>query len=68
MIDQGFSAAQVFGRALFLLDRYFLSVPALCRLNQRNREGDTQLDLVTKAKTFCVAYEHPVQTGRRGRP
>ncbi|MET1247711.1 transposase [Sporolactobacillus sp. STCC-11] len=68
MIDQGFSAARVLGRALFLLDRYFLSVPALRRLNQRNQEGSTQLDLVTKAKTSCVAYEHPVQTGGRGRP
>ncbi|MDD9150478.1 transposase [Sporolactobacillus sp. CQH2019] len=68
MIDQGFSAAGVFGRALFLLDRYFLSVPALRRLAQRNQEGRTHLDLVTKAKTSCVAYEHPVQTGGRGRP
>lgn len=68
MIDQGFSAAQVLGRALFLLDRYFLSVPALRRLNQRNQEGSTRLDLVTKAKTSCVAYEPPVQTGGRGRP
>ncbi|WP_100489769.1 transposase, partial [Sporolactobacillus pectinivorans] len=68
MIDQGFSAARVLGRALFLLDRYFLSVPALRRLNQRNQEERTRLDLVTKAKTSCVAYEHPVQTGGRGRP
>jgi hypothetical protein len=68
MIDQGFSATRLFGRALFLLDRYFLSVPALRRLAQWNQEGTTRLDLVTKAKTSCVAYEHPVQTGRRGRP
>ncbi|GAY79143.1 hypothetical protein NBRC111894_4697 [Sporolactobacillus inulinus] len=68
MIDQGFSATRVLGRALFLLDRYFLSVPALRRLNQRNQEGATRLELVTKAKTSCVAYEHPIQTGGRGRP
>lgn len=68
MIDQGFAASRILGRALFLLDRYFLSVPALQRLNQRNLEGTTRLDLVTKAKTSCVAYELPVQTGRRGRP
>jgi hypothetical protein len=29
MIEQGFAAAQAFGNALLLLDRYFLSVPAL---------------------------------------
>lgn len=68
MIDQGFAAAKILGHALFLLDRYFLSVPALQRLNQRNQEGTTRLDLVTKAKSSCVAYEPPVQKGGRGRP
>ncbi|MNI70470.1 hypothetical protein D3C73_1262860 [compost metagenome] len=29
MIDQGFVAAQAFGKAILLLDRYFLSIPAL---------------------------------------
>ncbi|MDF2922943.1 MAG: transposase [Paenibacillaceae bacterium] len=33
MIEQGFEAAKGFGQALLLLDRYFLSVPALERLN-----------------------------------
>jgi hypothetical protein len=32
------------------------------------KSGRTRLDLVTKAKTSYVAYEHPVQTGGRGRP
>lgn len=68
MIDQGFAAAKILGHALFLLDRYFLSVPALQRLNQRNQDGTTRLDLVTKAKSSCVAYEPPVQKGGRGRP
>jgi hypothetical protein len=67
MIDQGFAAARVFDRALFLLARYFLSVPALRRLTQQNQEDVARLDLVTKAKTSYVAYERPVQTGRRGR-
>lgn len=31
MIEQGFEAAKGFGQALLLLDRYFLSVPALER-------------------------------------
>ena len=68
MIDQGYAAAKVLGHALFLLDRYFLSVPALQRLDLRNQEGTVKLDLVTRAKASAAAYEYPVQTGRRGRP
>lgn len=36
MIEQGFLATKTFGKSLFLLDRYFLSVPALERLNELN--------------------------------
>jgi hypothetical protein len=36
MIEQEFAAAQAFGNALLLLDRYFLPVPALVRLNERH--------------------------------
>lgn len=43
-------------------------MPALCRLNQRNQERKVRMDLVTKAKTCCAAYERPVQTGGRGHP
>jgi hypothetical protein len=56
------------GHSLFLLDRYFLSKPALERLNQRRQEGNARLELVTKAKSSCIAYERPMQTGGRGRP
>lgn len=49
LIDQGFAAAKILDHALFFLDRYFLSVPALQRLNQRNQERTTRLDLITKA-------------------
>jgi len=47
MIGQAFTAARTFGRALLLLDRYFLSVPALKRLNEGNQAGE-RLHLVTK--------------------
>ncbi|MFM9327776.1 hypothetical protein [Paenibacillus mesotrionivorans] len=70
MIDQGYAAARAFGQALLLLDRYFfLTVPALQRLNQWNRSGSARMDLVTKAKSNAVAYEPPgtPATGR-GRP
>lgn len=70
MIDQGFAAATVFGKAIFLLDRYFLSVPALKRLNHWNRGGEANLQIVTKVKSNAVAYQRPSQDGtkRRGRP
>jgi hypothetical protein len=69
MIDQGFAAAKAFGRALLLLDRYFLSTLALERLNLGNASGTVHMHLVTKAKANAVAYERPAakQPGR-GRP
>lgn len=69
MIDQGYSAARVFKNALLLLDRYFLSVPALKRLDMWNQTGAAQLNLIVKAKSNAVAYEHPAAgQNRRGRP
>nr|WP_223070552.1 transposase [Paenibacillus caui] len=69
MIDQGYAAAKAFGKALFLLDRYFLTVPALKRLNHWNQSGTARMHIVTKAKSNAVAYERPcVQAAGRGRP
>lgn len=68
MIEQGFAAAKTIGKALFLLDRYFLSVPALDRLNELNAPGTTRMHIVSKAKSNAVAYEHPSKTKGRGRP
>ncbi|MEI3615037.1 IS701 family transposase [Pseudogracilibacillus sp. SO30301A] len=67
MIDQGFIAAKTFGKALLLLDRYFLSVPALKRLNELNASGTAQMHIVTKAKSNAVAYEPPPATKKKGR-
>ncbi|MEI7028426.1 transposase [Paenibacillus sp. y28] len=69
MIEQGFAAARIFGNALFLLDRYFLSVPALERLNACHNSSATRMHLVTKAKANVMAYERPAEKkSGRGRP
>ncbi|WP_245233337.1 transposase [Paenibacillus maysiensis] len=69
MIEQGFATAGVFGNAILLLDRYFLSVPALERMNTCHRSSDTRMHLVTKAKSNAVAYERPAsRKPGRGRP
>ncbi|WP_229522481.1 hypothetical protein [Paenibacillus monticola] len=66
MIEQGFEAAKGFGQALLLLDRYFLSVPALERLNACHLASETRMHLVTKAKSNVVAYERPRRRSRDG--
>lgn len=65
MIGQAFIAARTFGSALLLLDRYFLSIPAL----QRLAEGDGFVHIITKAKMNAIAYEKPAsRKPGRGRP
>ena len=68
MIEQALSPL-VPSAALLLLDRYFLSVPALQRLTEENRTGDTRIHIITKAKMNTVAYERPEpKKPSRGRP
>ena len=70
MIRDGVLAAQGLKRhALFVLDRYFLSVPALLELRQQNATNKYKVDIITKLKKSTIAYE-PVPTrlpGQRGR-
>jgi len=71
-IQNSFEVAKTFGKSLVLLDRYFLSVPALERLTKLNAEhgmDENLLEIVTKAKSNCVAYlkPPPVVPHRRGR-
>lgn len=69
MIDQGFTVAETFGKSILLLDRYFLSVPALKRWHERNASATAPMHLVTKAKSNAVAYERPSTRKKgRGRP
>lgn len=68
-IDNAFSATQIIGNTILLLDRYFLTVPALNRLNQLNATNNNDMQVVTKAKRSIVAYEEFVgEYSGRGRP
>ena len=73
MIENSFETAKSFGKSVVLLDRYFLSVPALERLKKLNEsysDEENLLEIVTKAKSNCVAYRKlvPSVTPSRGRP
>jgi len=68
MIRLAYETARHFGKAILLLDRLFLTVPALLILDALNGGGQI-LQIVTKAKRNCVAYHPPeVKTKQRGRP
>ncbi len=68
MIKDGFKTAKIMGDSLMLLDRYFLSVPALDKLNQLNFANGHLLHILTKAKMSCVAYTKPIKKNGKGRP
>ena len=56
MIRNGCEAASSLGSSYMALDRYFLTVPALEELDRLNQEQPL-LQIITRAKTSCVAYE-----------
>ena len=70
IIEAAYRAAETFGSCLLLLDRYFLTVPALERLKALNHTGTTvKMEIITKAKKSCTAYEKPApKKPGRGRP
>lgn len=71
MISNGYEEARILGKSIMLLDRYFLTTPALKRLRSLNGSEDGHLlDVVTMAKKNCRAYEKPSLRipGQRGRP
>lgn len=69
MVEDAYRAAEAFGNCLLLLDRYFLTVPALERLKTLSHTGTVKMEIVTKAKKSCTAYEKPVpRKPGRGRP
>lgn len=59
MIDTGYETAGIFGKSILLLDRYFLSAPALEQLEQCNSSKNAVMHIVTKAKKSCTAFEQP---------
>ena len=69
LINLAFRPAKVFGKAIVLLDRLYLTVPALERLDHLNA-AEKVLRVITKAKSNCTAYLDPMVKAkpRRGRP
>ena len=69
MVENAWQAAKTFGDSLLLLDRYFLTIPALQRLATLNQEGCVRMEIVTRAKKSCTAFEKPgPKKPGRGRP
>ena len=69
MRDGSFAAQSLKRHALFLLDRYFLSVPALSELNSLNAANPYKIHIITKVKRSTIAYEPAPERipGQRGR-
>lgn len=71
MIQNSHEISQTFGEDSYcVLDRYFLTVPALAELSELNLKAAHRLDIITRAKNNCIAYQKPLNnpTPRRGRP
>jgi hypothetical protein len=69
IVRDAYHAASLMKPAFLLLDRYFLSVPALMALKEEaEKAGRTLITLITKAKSNIVAYRKPVRKKGRGRP
>ena len=69
MVEDAYLAAKTSGNSILLLDRYFLSVPALKRLQELASEETVHMEIVTKAKCNCTAFEKPApRKSGRGRP
>lgn len=58
MIRNGYEAAATLGSSYLVLDRYFLTVPALTELEKLNQTAPL-VDAITRAKNSCTAYEIP---------
>lgn len=54
-----YHTAQISEDYLLPLDQYFLAVPALQTLGTLNRYGIVCLEIVTKTKKSCTAFERP---------
>lgn len=68
MVKLAYKTAVHFGKAILLLDRLYLTIPALRMLDELN-DGGQAMHIVTKAKRNCVAYQQPDSaSGKRGRP
>jgi hypothetical protein len=69
IIHEAGQIALYLGRSIFVLDRYYLSVPGLTAwLEEEAKAGRSLLSLVMRAKGNPTAYAEPVQKTGRGRP
>ena len=69
IIREASQVAVRLGKSILLLDRYYLSVPALTTwLEEELKAGHPHLSVVTRAKGNPSAYENPVQHPGPGRP
>lgn len=69
IIEDACKVASIMGKAVLLLDRYFLTESALQKINQWNSDNpDKLIKLVTKAKSNATAYEKPENKSHIGRP
>lgn len=69
MIRNSCEITTTLGSSYLVLDRYFLTVPALTELNQQ-KQSNPLIDIITRAKNSCTAYYMPDDnsTPKRGRP
>lgn len=68
-IIDGYEVAKNLGNSILVLDRYFLSVNSLKKLDELNRDSECNMELIVKAKNTCVAYEDaPKYCGKGRRP
>ncbi len=67
VLRDGFRAARYFGRCLFVLDRYFLTVPMLEEWQNESKQHPDLIHVITRAKKNCTAYEQPEEYKGRGR-
>ena len=73
IVEAAFEAARVLGQSYVLLDRYFLTKPALRLMSQLNGTTEKEqglVEIITKAKKNCNAYYKPLpkSPGKKGRP
>lgn len=67
MLRDGFRAAGYLGRSLFVLDRYFLTVPLLKEWKKESCAHPGLLHVITRAKKNGKAYEQPGAYKGKGR-
>jgi hypothetical protein len=68
LITLAHATTTAFGKVLMLMDRLYLSIPALKQLDAHNQAGG-EMQIITRAKSNCAAYREPgPRGGGRGRP